>query len=344
MRRPGDRLRTIAARVCRARTMERLIDPALADLQVEYENAVLRGRKWESRWVWISGHLAFFQAVVVHGGARTIGILDELTDEDRRTLIRTSGSSAAIIAIGTVVLAAVPFLRFLTRSDPNAARLALYVIPQALPISVPVGLTFGILWGLGGAAASRRSRTLVLIAAVTSSVASFTMLAWVAPVANQAFRVSVARHSLAKGTNELTLGELGRLLEPGARDPMTRPASHSRGLALNYHTRWALAGAPLVLSFFAVALTSRRQRGRLMPGLAGFAAIFGYYVIMSEARGFALDRTVPAFAAAWAPNAALLILSVAVMRAGSGRSGLERAGDAHLARTHTMPPDQSTGT
>ena len=37
--------------------MERLVAPTLADLQTEYEHAVGKGRKWESRRVWVLGHL-----------------------------------------------------------------------------------------------------------------------------------------------------------------------------------------------------------------------------------------------------------------------------------------------
>jgi hypothetical protein len=44
MTRSGDRLRTIAARVCSAATMERLIDPLIADLQTEYAEALRHGR------------------------------------------------------------------------------------------------------------------------------------------------------------------------------------------------------------------------------------------------------------------------------------------------------------
>ena len=40
MRPPGTRLRALAARLCAAITMERLVDPAIADLQAEYEEAI----------------------------------------------------------------------------------------------------------------------------------------------------------------------------------------------------------------------------------------------------------------------------------------------------------------
>ena len=327
MKRPGARLRAIAARLCCAHTMERLVDPTLADLQADNENAVSGNRKWESRRIFVLGHIALVQVMAVHGGMRAMGILRYSTGEDRRALIRTLGASAVIVIVGTLVLAMVPFLNVVSRSRPDSAELALYLIPQALPLSIPVGLTFGILWGFGRVAASPRSRTLILLLATMASVASFTMLAWVVPTANQAFRVSMIGRPVLKGANELTLGELRQLLEPGTGEqrPVAAP-SDLRSLALNYHGRWALAGAPLVLALFAVALTSRRQWGRIMPLLAGCLAIFGYYVVMYSARRLGLDRTLSAFAAAWTPNVAFLILSVAVILLGSQRAnGAARA-------------------
>ena len=320
MKRLGARLRAIAARLCCAQTMERLVDPTLADLQAEYEDAVSHNRKWESRRIFVLGHIALIRVMAVHGGMRAMWLLRYSTGEDRRALIRTLGASAVIMSLGTLLLM-IPFLEVVSRGRRDSAELALYLIPQALPLSIPVGLTFGILWGLGRVAASTRSRTLILLLATMASVASFTMLGWVVPTANQAFRVTMIGHPVLKGANELTLGELRQLLEPGTGEPRSLAApSDVRSLALNYHGRWALAGAPLVLALFALALTSRRQWGRIMPLLAGCLAIFGYYVVMYSARRLGLDRTLSAFAAAWTPNVAFLILSVAVMLLGSQRA------------------------
>ena len=55
MRPPGTRLRALAARLFAASTMERLVDPAIADLQAEYEEALRSGPKWRSRWIWFVG-------------------------------------------------------------------------------------------------------------------------------------------------------------------------------------------------------------------------------------------------------------------------------------------------
>src|SRR5262249_36370572 len=218
MTRPGARLRAIAARLYGARTMDRLIDPTLADLQAEYENAATADRNWDRRRILVLGHLAVIRVMAAHGGMWAMGFLRSSTHQDRRTLIRTLRASMVIMLVGTLLLMA-PFVNPVLRGRPNSGELALYLIPQALPISIPVGLTLGILWGLGGVAASARSRTLILLLATMASVASFAMLAWVVPTANQAFRVSMVGHSIPKGANELTLGELRQLLEPGTVEP-----------------------------------------------------------------------------------------------------------------------------
>ena len=250
MKPPGARLRAIAARLCCADTMERLVDPTLADLQTEYENAARRNRTCESRRILVLGHVAVVRVMAVHGGMQAMEFVRCRTAEDRRTLIRTVGASAAIVIVGTVVL----------------------IIPY------------------------------------------------------HAFRVSMSGHPLQKGANELTLGELRELLEPGTGEqtPLVAPVDR-RNLALSYHGRWSLAGAPLVLAFFALSVTARRQSGRIVPLLAGCLAICGYYVLMYSARQLGLDHTLSPFAAAWTPNVALLIVSVVVILLGATRERISPA-------------------
>ena len=53
---PGTRLRTLAARVCSKKTMERLIDPVVGDLQAEYASANSITRRGLAL---VSGYVAF---------------------------------------------------------------------------------------------------------------------------------------------------------------------------------------------------------------------------------------------------------------------------------------------
>ena len=69
MRAPGTLFRAVAARLFAANTMEYLIDPAIADMQAEYEDASRRGLTWRKRWICLRGYLSFFAMIVAHGRA-----------------------------------------------------------------------------------------------------------------------------------------------------------------------------------------------------------------------------------------------------------------------------------
>jgi hypothetical protein len=280
----------------------------------EYEDAITRSRTWESVGIWIAGHIALVHVIVLHGGLMGMNTRRDRTSDDRRAVRRTVAASAAITIVGTIFFTLGPFVNLVSRSRPHILEFASYAIPQALPASIPIGLTFGILWGLGRMSTSRRTRVAVLALAFVASAVSFTMLAWAVPISNQAFRVAIVGRSFPKGTNELTLGELRTQIAAGRGVAPAVSPFDTRHLTLRYHQRWALASAPFVLALFAMACTSRRQWRRMMPFLAGALAIAVYYAIMLGALGAGRDELLSPFAAAWAPNAAFLVLSVVIMR------------------------------
>jgi hypothetical protein len=333
---PGTRLRAIAERLCRPGTIERLVDPALADLRLEYEDALRHGGIRQRYWVLFRGYLAFFTMAIVHGGRRALGFVHTVSDEDRRGLIRTCAVAIAITTLGSLALAAAPLLRILSSDHPDIGRLAINLIPQTLPLSLPVGLTFGILFG-PRLAASSRSRVLILLIAIVWSLASFTTLGWIIPAGNQNFRTAIAGRPVAKAPNELTVRELGRSLEQKRTEPTSAVRSPDLArLKLEYHTRWALACAPVVLALLAMASTSRRQRGSLVRALTGCAAVLGYFALMVVARAYWRDGGLPAFAAAWAPNIGLLTVAVAA----SGFPVARRPPEAHDPHRDREPTAQ----
>src|SRR5256885_9241361 len=59
MNRPGLGLRRIALRWCAPEVVERLIDPLVADLQFEHEEAERAGRRWAARWLRVLALVAF---------------------------------------------------------------------------------------------------------------------------------------------------------------------------------------------------------------------------------------------------------------------------------------------
>lgn len=301
MKAPGTRARRLAARVCTPRTLERLVDPTLADLQAEYEEASRDGRPWRRHWVWVAGHLALLRLLATCSAGRLVALGREVANADPRPVVTTLVAGALVMLVGTVLLVA-PFMRYVLDARRDAVSMVLYLIPQALPLSLPMGLTFGILWGFGRATTPHRVR-LVLALALASSVVSFSMLAWVVPAANQAFRISVAGHSLRKGLRELDLGEL--------RGGGTGHDAHL--VALEYHKRWALGAAPVTLAVFAVAMSRRQRWGRLAPLVVGGLTILGYYATMASAETAGRREAMAAITAAWAPNLVALTASLALL-------------------------------
>jgi lipopolysaccharide export LptBFGC system permease protein LptF len=310
MTRPGTRLRAMAARLFDSRTMERYVDPAIADLQTEYEETAQHGRRHERARVLVAGYIGVIQVISIQGGLKAIDILREPTADDRRAIRRTVLASAALMSISMMTNIA-PFMRELW-SHPRVVDLAVCLIPQAIPLSIPMGLTFGILWALGRLSASRTALVLVMILALGSSLVSFVTLAWVMPNANQAFRTATAGGPVAKGANELTIGELRERIQNPS--PLSAASLSARPtLALNYHQRWALGATPFVLAMFAMILATGRKSGRAMPFVLSPILMFGYYTLMYAARELGLDRTIPPVAAAWVPNAVTMMLSAAVI-------------------------------
>ena len=109
MRPPGTRLRAVAARLFAANTMDYLIDPAIADMQAEYEDASRRGLTWRKRWICLRGHLAFFTMIVAHGrAAKTINVgLAPLRglSLDVRLALRLLVKHIGLTVVGTVAMA-----------------------------------------------------------------------------------------------------------------------------------------------------------------------------------------------------------------------------------------------
>jgi hypothetical protein len=65
------------------------------------------------------------------------------------------------------------------------------IIPSALPLTVPLSVKLGIAFGLGGRTISRGGIRMLLLLVFISCAISFAMMAWVMPVANEAFRQDI---------------------------------------------------------------------------------------------------------------------------------------------------------
>jgi lipopolysaccharide export LptBFGC system permease protein LptF len=176
-------------------------------------------------------------------------------------------------------------------------------------LAVPIGLTFGVLFGLRGRTLSAQSTRAVFACAIVCSCLCLAALAWVVPLANQEFRQIVFGSSdgspnVVESLNELTLGELSERLSSFRRSGFTD--WDARMLAYTYHMRWAVSCATLVLVLFAMAMR-HRLLARWAVAVAAVAVCFSYYVLMWVGRAGALQEALPAFAGAWLPNAAFAL-------------------------------------
>jgi lipopolysaccharide export LptBFGC system permease protein LptF len=313
MSKPGVRLRSLASRVFHPDTMEYVIGPVLADLQLEC--TARQASRWRRSWVCLRAYLFFWSAVVAHLLRSLIEGSVERTADDQLAMRRVFIHAAAIGAIVTALLMAPAWLnRPGSTALPRSAfatdvALALLLIPQASPISIPAGMLFGILWAVR-TPATRSIRRMILVLGIVCSLFSAAMIAFVIPEANQAYRDVVYQgmmrygHPPAKGANELSWRELrDRINEENTLGGL----ADTRMLRLAYHTRIALPATPLIFAMFALLLVTRPRP--FTSCFLGLLLFVGYYTLMVLSRRVA-DGTLSPIAVAWTPNLVVLALSL----------------------------------
>jgi hypothetical protein len=329
MTKPGARLRSVASRVFDAAAMEFVIDPALADLQLECLEAQGRHRP-QLAWIYLRAHASFWSAVVAHL-VRTWadGPIGERPENTRTRLIFTSVT--VTILVMTAVAVVTPFTmtnvsiaRLRTAFGGNIARALALLIPSAVPIAIPSGLLFGTIRGLRRRPAARSIRGMILALGIGGMLLSGAMMEWVIPATNQAYRVALfrdgkaARPEPAKGSNELTWGELREQL---ARLNGVGNSAEARELRLAYQTRLAFILTPVLFAMLAALLAGRpRRREAAIVSSIGLLAYVGYYFI-----GFnplVAAGTLSPVTVAWSPNVVTLILIV-MFSASSAFSAVE---------------------
>src|SRR5262249_35284858 len=162
MTRPGDRLRHLASKICAARTMERVVDPIVADLQSEHAEAIAAGRRWKARVIRLRAAFTLAHSVclaTLTGAAQRRG---------RTALGIGSGAFAVCVAyfVG-VILYYLPIT-----AHGNRFLLVVYLLPQAIPISLSFALLCGAAYGRDATAldfgALRRVAVFSIIAALAA--------------------------------------------------------------------------------------------------------------------------------------------------------------------------------
>jgi hypothetical protein len=297
---PGRLLHRIAARMCDANRLERIVEPAIADFQNEYAAAMRSARRRIS--ILFDGYVGIVEAI-----AMSVLETSAVADDQRRALTRTF-----LWAVGATVCAVALLIVLTVTSLPGVpAFLVALIVPTQLPIALAVGLTLGIAFGLAGRVVSRRTQATVLLVAVLMIVVSFGAMAWSTsiPLGRHQFRQSLSNAlgghvSVTKGLHEVSLAQ-GRQqanLAPGG-DLMAMP----RRLAWTYHFRSSIACAPLALAMLALAAIARGARRAVV--MSACAAYLGLIVAGEEL----VYRGLPPFAGAWLANIVFVSGTLALM-------------------------------
>lgn len=303
----GRRLRRWAGRLCSARTMEQLIDPVIADLQHEYEQANAAQQTLRRTAVLLRGYGAFWRVLTVDIPAtwlrRSIG---ELRASHHDLFVRAVVPAAIAMVAANVSLVVVPAQNINQRGLVGAWLLIL-LLPQSIPFSIPLSLFTGIVFGLRYRPLTTRVRRAVVVVGLAGTLLSAATIVWAVPVANQAFRTTIARRVILKGPSELSSRELR------ARGLALRDQGHlakAGDLLLSFHARWALAGSAAVFAVFGLGVAALRlgRVATLLIAATAFVMYVNYFFELSQSRlSSVFSHEGVAFTFAWLPNLLMML-------------------------------------
>ena len=302
MTRPGTRLRELAQRLCSRTAMEHLIDPVLADLQLEHAEAVRHHRLWRARWIRIASGIAFCKVAAVAAFAS-----------------HTHGARAIAVGLSTATLITALAICVVLANTPatidtrgNTLWLVLYLVPQALAISVPVCMALGLFVWIRGKGADQSTRRTVFSLMRLALLLTVANTGWITPAANIAYRSVVGRGVTFRGANELTFVELGRRVYQGSpRTALEGPLPMTFWL----NARLALAIAPVLLCVLALAgATTLHRRSGAAVVLTTLAVFVGCYLLFPADQIAELTRWLPAAAIAWIPDAVAAVATISLAR------------------------------
>jgi lipopolysaccharide export system permease LptF/LptG-like protein len=301
--------------------MERLIDPLLADIHHEATGSRRTGRA-ARLFVSFRGYVAFWEAVALYGVvtlARTMSV----RWRSGRGTTRAGAIAATATFLFFTVLATVEPLRSVA-PDKREPMLFLLLVPQALPLSVPLVLFVGVATGCRRRRVSGSIAAAVLGAALLGSVVSFGTINWVIPATNQTFREAVGGGPIPRGPGEWPPHAIRAEALAMASDGLARQAG---SLLLEYHARWALVGTTLTFALCGLAVA---RLGGLGAALVTGAIPFCYmnYISMFTTTSSSIfsDESY-AIAAAWAPNMLIVLASMAALADGISPSRRQRRDD-----------------
>jgi lipopolysaccharide export LptBFGC system permease protein LptF len=323
---PGRRVLALARRICPAAVVERLVVPALADLQHEHRHAAGRWPRVRSLLLGYAGLLA---ALMQHAGGTAVRALrDDWGHGGGRgwQLVGPAADRGAfVLALGTIgFLGYVPPSVFAWSTDLTVLlQAAIATLPCILATTVPAALLLGLILGLRRLALAtgdhpRRWRGPALVLSCAVAVAVFVLQGWLMPLGFRAFYDLAVRTVTGQaapathGPRDLSWPALAGYIQ--GLDAAGTPSGHAR---LHWHEQMARPAACVLLGPLAVGLASRRRgRGATARALAaGLACLLALSLGLAFGMRAAMDGHVPAALGVWAgallpPLGALVILAL----------------------------------
>ena len=319
----GSRLRTIAARVFDRATLDRVILPAIADLQHECSAPARNGLSrrlicWRAYWsVWKAFGICLIADGVrnPHGVSRTIAL---------RTAACLLGLVPVLVVPGLIemVFSAGPPFTMAFSAHPRftiveALKATVLLLPQALLASLPAAFFFS----LALYRKDNRPEGAAVIPSVIAGTLTCVMLvsllsALVVPKANDAYR-SLVFEALqrrtqdsalpplpAPGLSEMTWWELSEQIAP-ANDSSAQSRARAR-----LQERLAFVALVPVLALLGYGLSNR---GRSRRGM--FAVALALQTLYYAGFGLAIANFArPYLHGPWMVNAAFLLLALWLLR------------------------------
>lgn len=290
---PGRFLHRLARLVCGSTPFERVVEPAIADLQIESQRRLSEPTLRRIAALFLS-YIAVWKVILI------CAAMPERSVEERRALTRTLGWTASATLAVAVPLILIPLYGFPMSTLKRAFLIGL--IPQALPLALPAGLTVGVALGLAGRVRSGQIAKDVAVLAVVMAILSLIIVAWWMPVANQAFRQSLfeatgGRGVVMRGPNEMGFSEVIR--EAAVNDALGN-FRQARVYRWSLHNRLALPAAAVALPAFLFLMSSTQRTVRV---LIAVGACLGYFTLMISGGSLAAGTPgINVALAAWAPN------------------------------------------
>jgi len=286
--------------------MERLIDPVIADLQCEHAEAVRHSRLWRARWVRIVSGIAFCKVAALavfaadRHGARAIAVA-------------LSAATPLMALMICAVLASTPAT---IHTRGNMVWLILYLVPQALTITLPVCLALGLfVWVRGDAVDPSMRRTIMWLMRLGLLLA-VANTGWITPAANTAYRNVVFGAEALRGTNELTYIELGQRMYQG--NPGTAP-DEPLPMTFWLNARLALVLAPVLLCVLALAgATAPSRRSAAITVCATLALFVASYTLVPDYEIAILMHWLPVAVIPWIPDTTVAVATIGLARRKSG--------------------------